>query len=274
MGETSRALAGKRVVVTRSAEESESLSNLLASRGAVPIVFPLIEFGLPENSSALDQALAEIHRFDWIIFTSSQAVTEVSKRIAELKLKIGKSGCDIRCAVVGPRTAEAAKLTGFRVNYVAETHNGVALAQELGARVKGCTVLLPRSDRANADLPAALQQQGAIVSEVVAYRTMRPQKANEGALAAIFSGEADALLFYSPTAVHHFEEIVGRSRFQVLQETMAIAAVGPVTAAALRETGIERIEVAADTTSLAVMDALEKCFSVGRNPAPAGTKQA
>jgi uroporphyrinogen-III synthase len=238
------------------------------------MIFSLIEFARPEDCVSLDAVLAEIYRFDWVIFTSGQAVKAVAQRLAEAKFTLGgKNLSEIRCAAVGPGTAHVARQAGFRVNYVAETHSGVSLARELGSQVKGCTVLLPRSDRANPDLPAALRQQGALVTEVVAYRTIRPQSVNEGMLTAILSGEADAILFYSPSAVHHFEEIVGRSRFQMLQETMAITAVGPVTAAALRDTGVERIEVAADTTGGAVIDALERHYAVRMNPAPAGAKR-
>jgi uroporphyrinogen-III synthase len=275
VGETSRALAGKRVVITRSAEECQQLAAMIQRRGAVPVIFPLIEFAPPEDLASFDAALKGIFRFDWILFTSGQTVKAVSHRLAELTaLKEGASPSDIRCAAVGPGTAEAAKLAGFRVHYVAQIHNGAALAHELGTRIKNSRLLLPRSDRANPDLPEALKLEGAIVTEVVAYRTVKPHNLDESVLASILSGEADALLFYSPSAVRHFSEVAGRSRFQVLQETMAITAVGPVTAAALRHTGIQRIEVAADTTSSAVIAALENHFSSPVNSAPAGAKRA
>jgi uroporphyrinogen-III synthase len=275
VGDPSRALTGKRIVVTRSAGECEPLSAMLRARQAVPVIFPLIEFARPEDCVSLDAALAEIYRFDWVLFTSGQAVKAVSERLAGIDVPIGsKSLSEIRCAAVGPGTAQIARQAGFRVNYVAERHTGVSLARELGLRVKNCNVLLPRSDRANPDLPAALKQQGGMVTEVVAYRTVRPQKLNQSVLTAILSGETDAILFYSPSAVHHFEELVGRLRFQMLPETTAIAAVGPVTAAALRNTGVERIEVAADTTDAAVIEVLERHFVVRMNPAPAGAKRA
>lgn len=274
MGETSRALAGKRIVITRSAEESEPLAALLRAYGAVAVILPLLAFEPPKDWAPLDAAMVAVQKYDWIIFTSGQAVRAVMNRARELQLPSGAVASGSKCAAVGPGTAATAKSEGFRVEYVAETHNGLALVQEMGSRVKGCAVLLPRSDRASPDLPAALKQQGAIVSEVVAYRTTRPQDVDEGALTAILSGEADAILFYSPSAVHHFEEIVGRSRFQVLQETMAITAVGPVTAAALGDTGVQRIQIAADPTNSAVIEALENHFSAGMNPTTAGAKRA
>jgi uroporphyrinogen III methyltransferase/synthase len=159
------------------------------------------------------------------------------------------------------------------VEYVAVTHNGVALANELGSKVQGAKALLPRSDRANPDLPAALKRYGAQVTEVIAYRTVRPTESHQDSLKRIAAGQADAILFFSPSAVQHFAELVGAEKFRALQDTLAIAAVGPVTAKALREAGVERVVVSADTTTVAVVEALEKHFAAAK-AAPAGAKQA
>jgi uroporphyrinogen-III synthase len=92
-------------------------------------------------------------------------------------------------------------------------------------------------------------------------------------LKRIAAGQADAILFFSPSAVQHFAELVGAVKFRALQDTLAIAAVGPVTAKALREAGVERVVVSADTTTVAVVEALEKHFAAAK-AAPAGAKQA
>jgi uroporphyrinogen-III synthase len=130
----------------------------------------------------------------------------------------------------------------------------------LGSRLAGAKVLLPRSDGANPDLPAALKNFGAAVTEVIAYRTLRPAETDSGSLSAITRGEADAVLFFSPSAVQNFVELFGAAQFSALQDKLAVTAVGPVTAKALREAGLERIVVAADTTAASVIEALEKHF--------------
>jgi len=157
------------------------------------------------------------------------------------------------------------------VEYVAVTHNGVALANELGSKLQGTRVLLPRSDRANPDLPAALARFGAQVTEVIAYRTRRPAE-TEG-LEKILNGQADAILFFSPSAVQHFAELVGATRLHELQGKLAVTAVGPVTANALRKAGVERAVVAQDTTAVSVVEALEGHFAAAK-AAPAGVKRA
>ena len=263
MAEIARSsLAGKRIVITRAAPQSEALAKVLAELGAIPVVLPLVEFGEPEDFGSLDAAIAKLERFDWIIFTSGQAVRAFVARSMDLGASLHPAGSKLRIAAVGPVSAEAVRQTGLLVEYVARTHSGVGLANELGERLRGCRVLLPRSDRANPDLPAALKTHGAQVTEAVAYRTLQPGEVDRQKLGRISTGEADAVLFFSPSAVQSFAELVGAEHFFGLQNGLAITAVGPVTAEALRKSKVERIVVAADTTSEAVVQALENHFAM------------
>lgn len=266
-------LAGKRIVITRVLAQSEALMQELAARGAIPGLLPLIAFGEPEDSAPLNHAIAGIAQFDWLILTSAQAVRALMERCADLHAPPTRASRHLRVACVGPVTAEAARNANLPVEYVAETHSGVALAEELDGRLRGAKVLLPRSDRANPDLLVALKQNGAEVTEVVAYRTLRPASMGKEELKIVVDGQADAILFFSPSAVQHFVEIVGSQELRGLQGKLAITAVGPVTAKALREAGVGRVVVASDTTAASVIDALEKHFAAAK-AAPAGAKQA
>jgi uroporphyrinogen III methyltransferase/synthase len=266
-------LAGKRIVITRSAAQSEVLARELSARGAMPLVLPLVSFAEPQDFAPLDRAIAEIARFDWMLVTSAQAVRALVKRSEELKRPLVHSGSKLRIAAVGPVSAEAARQAGLPVEYVAETHTGAALAEELGSRLQGAKVFLPRSDRANPDLPPALQRHGAQVTEVIAYRTLRPTDVDQRNLKQIAEGTTDAVLFFSPSAVQHFAELVGGEQLRALQDKLAITAVGPVTANALREAGVGRTVMAGDTTAGAVVAALEEHFTATAKQAPAGAKR-
>ena len=266
-------LAGRRVVITRAAAQSAALAQELSARGALPIVLPLVSFAEPEDFAPLDRAIATIQQFDWLILTSVQAVRAIAERAADLREPLIRTGNQLRVACVGPVTAEAARNAKLPVEYVAGTHNGVGLANELDGNLQGTKVLLPRSDRANPDLPVALQRYGANVTEVLAYRTMRPTESDQQSLKQIVAGQADAILFFSPSAVQHFAELVGAEKLRAFQDMLAITAVGPVTARALREVGVERIVVASDTSAASVIDALEKHFAAAK-AAPAGAKRA
>ena len=268
------ALDGRRIVITRSAAQSEMLAKELSARGAIPVVLPLVSFADPQDFAPLDRAIAEIQQFDWIILTSAQAVRAVVKRGEQLERSLMRSGSKLRIASVGPVTAEAARQAGLPVEYVAETHTGAALAEELGDRLQGAKVFLPRSDRANPDLPAALKRRGAQVTEVIAYRTLKPTDVDQRNLRQMAEGAADAVLFFSPSAVQHFAELFGGEQLRALQDKLAITAVGPVTANVLRQAGVGRTVLAGDTTAAAVVNALEKHFASTVKRAPAGTKRA
>ena len=270
--QSSGPLVGKRLVITRSAAQSETLGRQLSARGAIPVMLPLVAFADPEDFAPLDAAITQIEQFDWIIFTSAQAVRAVMKRIGELKKQLIRTGSSVQVAAVGPVSAEAARQAGFPLEYIAETHTGMDLAEELGKRLEGMRVFLPRSDRANPDLPVALRRLGAEVQEVAAYRTLWPTEIDQRKLRNIADGEADAVLFFSPSAVQHYIELFGGEQLRAMQEKLGIAAVGPVTAKALREAGVSRIVVAADTTAAAVIEALEKYFAGAGKAAPAGVK--
>jgi len=265
-------LVGKRVVITRAAVQSEALAKELSARGAIPVVLPLVSFAEPDGFAQLDRAITDIAQYDWLILTSAQAVRAVTQRSDNLEKPLPSTG-NLRVACVGPVTAEAARSANLAVEYVALTHNGVALANELGSRLQGAKVLLPRSDRANPDLPLALQRYGAQVTEVIAYRTLRPGETDQGGLKKMVEGQADAILFFSPSAVQHFSDLAGGDRLHTIQDKLAITAVGLVTAKALREAGVERALMSADTTAGSVIEALEKHFAAA-NAAPTGAKRA
>lgn len=266
-------LAGKRVVITRAALQSSELVEKLAQRGAISISLPLVSFAAPQDYALLDAALLEFPKFDWALFTSANAVRSVVTRSSALHCDVHPSAKLPHVAVVGPATREEAEKAGFSVDYVARTHLGVALAEELGERLRAQSVFLPRSDRANPDLPAALRRLGANVTDVVAYRTIRPSDTEQERVDRVVRGDADAVLFFSPTAVHNFAELAGRERLGILQNALALVAIGPITAGALRGSGVQRIVMAADTTASAVIDALEQHFARTKKQSAAGAKR-
>jgi uroporphyrinogen III methyltransferase/synthase len=266
-------LSGKRVVITRAARQSVELVESLSKLSAIPILLPLVAFSAPEDYGPMDAALDRLEEFDWIIFTSENAVRAVVKR-AEVRGNLRNvAGRRSRAAAVGPTTATAAERAGFFVDYQAQTHSGAALANELGEKLRGQTVFLPRSDRANPDLPQLLRNYGAEVTEAIAYRTVTPVNLDQEKIAAIVNGEVEAILFFSPTAVEHFVGILGNEKLCDLQSRLAITAVGPITANALRQLGVDRLFVAEDTTADAVIAALEKHFTVAQMASVAGVVQ-
>jgi uroporphyrinogen III methyltransferase/synthase len=229
-------LAGKRVVVTRAAEQAGGLAAELERLGAEVLYLPVVRYEEPRDTKPLDSALNRLAQFDWLVVTSQNVVRFVSGRLQRLK----KSG-DARfpkVATVGPATAEAAQEAGWPVEFVANRFQGAALAEELGERLRGCKVLLPRSDRASAELPDALRKVGADVTEVVAYRTLPADFQGSAVVEEMCAGKVDAITFASPSAYRALADAMGEERMRGLAKVVAIAAIGPVTAQAIREAGM------------------------------------
>jgi uroporphyrinogen III methyltransferase/synthase len=144
------------------------------------------------------------------------------------------------------------------VGHMAEEFQGAELARELSAEVSGKKVLLPRSDLASDDLPAALRKAGADLTDVIAYRTVACEAASPEVVAAIRGGEVDVISFFSSSAFHSLAELVG---LETLRHT-SLAAIGPVTAAAVREAGLPVAIEAPQATSESFVAALVEHFSV------------
>jgi uroporphyrinogen III methyltransferase / synthase len=267
------ALSGKRVVITRAARQSVELVENLGKLGAVPILLPLVAFSAPEDFAPLDAALDRLEQFDWIIFTSENAVRAVVKRASVRGNLRNVAGRRSRAAAVGPTTAAAAERAGFFVDYQAQTHSGAALANELREKLQGQSIFLPRSDRANPDLPQLLKKYGAEVTEVTAYRTVTPVNLDQDKIAAIVNFEVDAILFFSPTAVEHFVGVVGKEKLHDLQNRLALTAVGPITANVLRQAGVDNLLVADDVTADAVIAVLQKHFATTPKSSAVGAVQ-
>ena len=266
-------LREKIVIVTRAAAQSGELCEELNARGARVRLLPLVSFAPPENCDALDRALAGIETFDWILFTSVNAVQAVERRGNELQRSLDSVRKLPRAAAVGPITADAAEAAGFSVEYVAADHSGAGLARELGEELRGKNVFLPRSDRANPELPAALRRCGALVTEVVAYRNLPPGTTDQEKLQESLRDGVDSILFYSPSAVENFLVLLGRERLDRLQGRVLMVAIGPTTANALSAAGIQRIARAAETTTKAIVEALEGHLARTKKRSAVGIKE-
>ena len=257
-------------MVTRAAEQATELVQRLEHLGAEVVLLPTVAFVDPGSWAPLDEEIRRLDSFDWLILTSQNAVRYFSRRCRELGVSpLSAQHSGLRVAAVGPATAETAAREGLRVDYVAQRHHGEALAEELKTAVAGCRVLLPRSDRARADLPAALRASGAEVVEVIAYRTAEPDTLKSDAWKGFVHGEADVVTFASPSAFQNVADEIGIEEFVRMANHCVVAALGPVTAHAIRETGVPVSIEATKSTAAGLAEAIEKYFT---SNAPLGVK--
>lgn len=260
MDKGNKPLAGKRVVLTRASEQATELARRLQRMGAEVLLMPTVQFAPPENWSAVDAAIAQLDQFDWILLTSMNAVRFFIRRTHLSRAKATALG-HAKVGVVGPGTAILSQAEGLRVDFVAKKGTGESLAKELAASIGGCRILLPRSDRADDRLPALLREAGADVTEVVAYRTVKPETLEPEALGRLRRGEVDTIVFASPSAFHNLCDVVPTEEVAKLSERVQFTAIGSTTAKALESVGVRVAIQAKEASAESLADAIAKHFA-------------
>lgn len=251
----SGALSGRRILVTRAANQAAELRGLFEAHGAAVLVIPVIEIGAPLDYGPLDQALREAARYQWVIFTSVNAVERVAARARELALNpFRKLFARAEICAIGPSTRAALEALGCPValmpgEYIGE---GVAVAFA-GLPLKGERVLLPRAAVARDVIPEALRAQGAVVDVVEAYRNVPAEKSAAEIANLIEGGEpVDWATFASGSAVSHFLALGGRP----LLGNCRVASIGPATSRIAAKHGIRVDAEASEHTASGLVDAI------------------
>lgn len=228
-------LAGRRILVTRSAEQSATLTNGLKDLGATVLELPMVEIVPPSSYAPLDEALLNLKRYQWVIFTSTNAVRVLSERLTVLGLSPSVL-VPLRIATVGAATEEALLRLGVKPEVVPTTYVSEALIDLLRPKVCGSRVLLIRAAAARDVIPQELEACGTIVDIVVAYQTVRPKQGAEK-LAAILSEGVDAIPFLSSSAVKNFLSFLEEAGLTCPPQGVQAISIGPITSSTLREVG-------------------------------------
>jgi len=232
-----RPLFGRRVLVTRAAEQQTELVAALREAGAEPVAIPMIRAVPPDDFAPLDAALDRLATFDALLLTSANAVRFLAVRAAERDIDLLAAP---PAACVGPATAEAALRAGLTTAWTPDSrYDAEGLLEALSQRVSltGQRFLLPQAERARPTLAEGLRAAGAIVETPVAYRTVAADVDREALRDRLLGGGLDALTFTSPSTVQHFIAGLDDETRKAAAECW-IAAIGPVTANALRGVGL------------------------------------
>lgn len=251
-------LTGKRVVVTRSRKQASALSERLRALGAIPIEFPTIAIVPPaDDYAALDAELQRLETYDWLVFTSVNAVEHVWQRLGVLGIP-AEAVAARHIAAIGPATAAALEARGVPVNVVPEQYVAEALLEAI-PNPAGLRFLLPRADIARAALREGLQAAGAEVVEVTAYRTV-PATPPPNVLAELKRG-VDVITFTSSSTARNFVAALGREDARAIASTALVAAIGPITAQTAREEGLHVDVVAEEHTIEGLVQAILATFT-------------
>lgn len=256
-----RPLAGKRIAITRPLEQAADLAALLEELGACVTTLASIAIRPLEDMAPLDAALRSLSEYDWIVLTSANGVRAVADRLRALGIT-WEARRRARIAVIGPATAQALQATGATADLVPRQYIAEGILDDL-ANVAGQRILLLRADIARKTLADELRLRGAEVDEVAAYRTEQ-QAIDPEVLAEVFvRNHLDAITFTSSSTVNGVVDSLrtaGIDAAAALGAT-AVCAIGPITAASLREYGLEPALVAEEYSVPGLVTAIQQYFT-------------
>ncbi len=238
-----RPLFGRRMVVTRTREQASELVALLEENGADCLEYPTLHMEPVRDYSILDQALTEIGQYEWLLFTSINAVTWFFRHLNELDMDVRSLGGP-KIAVVGRATAGKLRDYGLRVDLIPKTFTGEGLAEALikSGAGQGSSILLPRAEKAREVLPEMLSKAGARVTVAPVYRNVPPQGRKDELRQRLEERSIDLVTFTSSSTVDNFLTMVDADSHEELHrllDPVKIAVIGPITAATVRKHGLE-----------------------------------
>jgi uroporphyrinogen III methyltransferase/synthase len=259
-----RPLFGKRIVVTRAREQSVELVERLEELGAQTIEGAAIRIVAVADTAALDEAVRAAASFDWLVFTSQNGVDHFMRRVMAGTGDV-RSLRGPRICAIGPATAEKLGRYGLKVDVTPREHRAERAVEAMKAHgeLKGARVLFPRSEIAREVLADDLRKAGALVTDIVAYRTLAAEPQREGdpdVYKLLLERQVDAVTFTSASSVRHFIKTLGEEQAPDLLSGTLIASIGPVTAEAAQQLGITSTIVPAEFTVPGLVAALVEHF--------------
>ena len=267
-----RPLFGRRIVVTRPREDAPELVDRLAALGAEAIEAPMIRIVPPQDYGPLDEALQDLERFDWIVFTSANAVDQFMTRLlagpGDTRLLKG-----VRLFAAGPATRDRLQRFTLKVDLMPSEGRPDRQVQALGSHtpLEGARVLLPRANVGRELLVEELRKAGADVTEVTAYRVLLADAEREGEpdiYRMLLDRRIDVVTFTSASSVRNLVTLLGADPSADLLRQTVVACIGPVTAEAAAQMGISTTIMPPEYTSPALVDAIVRYYAAERSRSP------
>ncbi|MFH1287301.1 MAG: uroporphyrinogen-III synthase [bacterium] len=232
-------LCGKNIMVTRSQQQIAEFSRLLEGKGARVIEFPTIEIVPALSYQDLDNAIDEIEKYHWIIFTSSNGVKYFFERVK-------KKGYDIRflkgvkvCAI-GTGTAKTIENLGIKIDFIPKEYRAEGIIEGLlKEEIKDKNILIPRAEVAREILPDKLEEMGANVNVVTAYRTVKVDSGLNKIKPLLENKEIDVITFTSFSTADNFINLFPQDELKDLMRGVNIASIGPITSNRIEKAGLK-----------------------------------
>jgi uroporphyrinogen III methyltransferase / synthase len=254
-------LFGKRIIVTRAREQASEFLSALSEMGAECLEFPTIKVIPPESWEGLDRGIGEVEAYHWLIFTSVNGVQYFFDRLETLGRDV-RDLKGVKIGAIGPATAEAVKSRGLRIDLIPEEYRAESVVEAFRKEgIQGKRILLPRAREAREILPQELENLGAAVEVVEAYRTVKPEEGREAVMDLLRQGEIHMVTFTSSSTVSNFVDMFGGAPLLEWMKQVAVACIGPVTAKRAEDQGLKVSLVAPEYTIPSFTQAIVAFFS-------------
>jgi uroporphyrinogen III methyltransferase/synthase len=244
-----RPLFGQTVLVTRPSGQAASLQARLEELGANVLIQPAISIGEPADWRPVDNVMARLQEFDWLVFSSTNGVDYFFKRL--LGDRDLRSLAGVKIAAVGPGTTKRLAHYHLHVDYQPEEFQAEALAAGLTGDAENRRFLLIRASRGREVLVDELTHAGGIVEQVVVYDSKDVTSPDSEIAAKMSDAEIDWVTVTSSAIAKSLSNLFGESL-----ETCKLASISPVTSATLRELRLEPAVEAAEYTMEGVVAAI------------------
>ena len=232
-------LQGRTIAVTRAEQQLGEARRLFEQAGAAVLDLPALVIGPPDEWGPLDDALAELEEFHWLVVSSSNGVDAVEERLQRQGRCLARRPASLKIAAVGRKTANRLEALGAPADFVPPDFVADSLIEHFPVSGWGLRLLLPRVQSGGRTLLAeAFGEAGARVVEVAAYESRCPAALPEASAAALAAGGVDAITFSSGKTARHtallLEQQFG-SQWRERLEGVAVVSIGPQTSQACRE---------------------------------------
>jgi uroporphyrinogen III methyltransferase/synthase len=250
-------LFGRRIVVTRSQVKAGKFVRKLADLGADVLEIPVIKGQAPDNKQDFIDAILALNSYDWLVFTSVSGVEEFFRLFFRQFHDLRDIG-GAKIAAVGPATAAKIREFHLQVDLMPEEAAGRKIAEAFAkhSSIENTKICLLRAEKANQDLPQALDELGAIVDDVGLYKTVAETEDRFGAAEDLLQNGADWLTFTSGSTVEFFHVRFDLPQLLKNFPNMKIASIGPETSKTLKALGLEPALEAAEHTTDGLIAAL------------------
>jgi uroporphyrinogen III methyltransferase/synthase len=248
-------LFGQGVLVTRPRHQAAELMRRLKILGAVPYLLPVVDIRDPADWTPVDRALAELDRYTWVVFTSSNGVHALIRRLRETGRDLRALG-PVRLAVIGPSTAEALRSYHLDPDLMPKTYNSEALAAALAEKAARQRLLLARADRGRDVLRQELSRV-ATVEQVAVYSQVDTLEVDAEVLEALRRGDIRLITLTSSNIARALARILDPSTHENIRAgRIQLVSISPVTSQDIRAVGWPVAAEAAEATIEGVLAAL------------------